>query len=237
MQFHSPYLGMGNNPISMIDPDGGQAISRGSGVLKGSYPPGGNNSLSKVNSSSFNWATFGIGLGIAAIGASVEGGAATSAAAKSQVALLPELSYNTPSSPRGWNSNSWYRPSWNALFYDFGTIYENLTYENPNVTGTYPGFMDWVGGVGPAKGAINAAKGASKFAKNARKMLPDEIGDFLQAGKNWHKGSAKGDFLKQFKKALKGDTNADFYIDETTKDVFLKSNKSGKWINTGQKFE
>ena len=44
--------------------------------------------------------------------------------------------------------------------------------------------------------------------------------------KNWHKTSAKSKFLSKFKKELKGDTNADFYIDKSTKEVFLKSNKS-----------
>ena len=82
-----------------------------------------------------------------------------------------------------------------------------------------------------------AAKTVANIAKNAKKMSPDDIGKFLNAGKDWHKGSAKGDFLKQFKKELKGDTNADFYIDKTTREVFLKSNKSGNWINTGQKFD
>ena len=78
--------------------------------------------------------------------------------------------------------------------------------------------------------------GGKTIAKNAKKMLPDDIGVFLKAGEDWHKGSAKKDFLKQFKKELKGDTNADFYFDKDTRDVFLKSNKSGNWINTGQKF-
>lgn len=89
---------------------------------------------------------------------------------------------------------------------------------------------------GASKVVKEAAKGGSNFAKNAKKMSLDDIGDFLGAGKDWHKGSAKIDFLKQFKKELKGDTNADFYFDETTREVFLKSNKSGIWINTGQKF-
>jgi hypothetical protein len=42
---------------------------------------------------------------------------------------------------------------------------------------------------------------------------------------------------KQFKKELKGDKNADFYDDKTTKNVFLKSIKSENWINTGKKFD
>jgi hypothetical protein len=95
-----------------------------------------------------------------------------------------------------------------------------------------------------AEKALDAAKNTKKLldsaetaAKNAKKMSPDDIGDFLKVEKDWHKGSAKKDFLKQFKKELKGDTIADFYIDKTTKEVFLKSNKSGNWINTGTKFE
>ena len=76
----------------------------------------------------------------------------------------------------------------------------------------------------------------SNFAKNGKKMSPDQIGEFLGAGRDWHKTSAKSKFLKQFKKELKGDTNADFYLDKVTKEVFLKSNKSGNLINTGLKF-
>lgn len=67
-------------------------------------------------------------------------------------------------------------------------------------------------------------------------MSRDDIGEFLNAGKDWHKGAAKGNFMKLFKKELKGDTIADFYINKNTKEVFLKSNKSGNWINTGRKF-
>src|SRR5690606_37471308 len=33
-QYHSPYLGMGNNPISRIDPDGGQDCNCNGGFLK-----------------------------------------------------------------------------------------------------------------------------------------------------------------------------------------------------------
>jgi hypothetical protein len=44
----------------------------------------------------------------------------------------------------------------------------------------------------------SAAEEVSNKAKNAKKVSPDDIGDFLKAGKDWHKGSAKKDFLKQF---------------------------------------
>lgn len=68
-------------------------------------------------------------------------------------------------------------------------------------------------------------------------MSLDDIGKFLGVGKDWHKTSAKSNFIKKFRKQLKGGTNADFYIDEGTKEVFLKSNKSSNWVNTGQKFD
>jgi RHS repeat-associated protein len=89
----------------------------------------------------------------------------------------------------------------------------------------------------PGRGGLNAANKISTIAKNAKKMSLDDFGKFLGAGKDWHSGKAKKQFLQQFKRQLKGDTNADFYIDENTKEVFLKSNKSGHWINTGKKFE
>ncbi len=84
--------------------------------------------------------------------------------------------------------------------------------------------------------AAKAVKGVSNIAKNAKKMSLDDIGDFLNAGKDWHGGMAKKKYLKKFEKELKGDTNVYFYLDKNTKQVFLKSNKSGNWINTGQKF-
>jgi hypothetical protein len=74
---------------------------------------------------------------------------------------------------------------------------------------------------------------ASSTGKNAKKMTTDEIGDFLNAGEDWHQTSAKTDFLNGYKKELQGSTNADFYIDRTTGEVFLKPNKGGKIISTG----
>lgn len=68
----------------------------------------------------------------------------------------------------------------------------------------------------------NVTKGVGNIAKNTSKMSSDDIGKFLGAGKNWHGTTAKKDYLKQFSKQLKGDTNADFYIDKTTKEVFFK---------------
>ena len=77
---------------------------------------------------------------------------------------------------------------------------------------------------------------SKNFGKDAKKMTPDEIGEFLGKGKNWHKTNAKSSFLAKYKKQLKGDTNADFWFDKNTNDVYLKSNKSGNWIKTGLKF-
>lgn len=89
----------------------------------------------------------------------------------------------------------------------------------------------------PKSRESSAAKTVSNIPKNGRKMSINEIGEFLGAGKKWHyDGKAKGKFLDQFKKQLRGDKNADFWIDKDTKEVFLKSNKSGDWINTGKIF-
>lgn len=109
--------------------------------------------------------------------------------------------------------------------------YGAIEKDNTNVVMGMAGIVvDAVPGGKDAKTLVN-------IAKNAKKMSIEEIGKFLKAGIDWHKGSAKKDFLKMFKKELKGDTNADFYIDKSTKDVYLKSNKSGNWINTGQKLD
>ena len=70
--------------------------------------------------------------------------------------------------------------------------------------------------------------------KDAKKMSPDDIGEFLGKGKDWHKTSAKSNFLNKYKKGLKGSTNADFYVDKNTGEVLLKGNKSGAWVRTGK---
>ena len=36
---------------------------------------------------------------------------------------------------------------------------------------------------------------------------------------------------------MKGDTNADFYINNDTNDIYLKTNKKDIQINTGDKLE
>ena len=36
---------------------------------------------------------------------------------------------------------------------------------------------------------------------------------------------------------MKGDTNADLYINKDTNDIYLKTNQKKIWINTGDKLE
>lgn len=64
-------------------------------------------------------------------------------------------------------------------------------------------------------------------------MTPDEIGKYFN-DKNWHKGDYKKSLMKDFQKELKGSTNVDLYVDKTTKQVYLKGNKSGTWVDTGE---
>ena len=71
---------------------------------------------------------------------------------------------------------------------------------------------------------------------NARKMTDKEIGLFFDDEK-WHKTSAKRDYLSFFKKEMKGDDNADFYINNDTNDIYLRTNRKKIWINTGNKLE
>ena len=97
--------------------------------------------------------------------------------------------------------------------------------------------MSKINPLAKAKAAKDVVDFTANIGKNAVKMSIEEIGDFLNAGKNWHKTSAKPDFLGKFRKELKGDSNADFYLDKVTNEVLLKSNKSKNWVQRGQKFE
>ena len=85
-------------------------------------------------------------------------------------------------------------------------------------------------GVNTSGEAANAAN--NKIGTNAKKMNENDLANFF-GNKDWHKSSAKRDYLKRFFKQLKGDTNADFYIDKISNEVLLKSNKSANWIKTG----
>ncbi|MDR1544787.1 MAG: hypothetical protein LBS50_10370 [Prevotellaceae bacterium] len=73
---------------------------------------------------------------------------------------------------------------------------------------------------------------ASKAAKNTNKMLDKDLNKVL--GEGWHeKGStAKKKYLKTYEKELRGNTNADFYMDKNNGDIFLKSNQSNNWVKT-----
>lgn len=63
-------------------------------------------------------------------------------------------------------------------------------------------------------------------------MTKDEIGQYF-GDKNWHKKGYKEVLLSRFNKELKGSTNADFYVDKSNNHIYLKGNKSGAWVDTG----
>ena len=71
---------------------------------------------------------------------------------------------------------------------------------------------------------------------NAREMTDEEIARFF-GDEKWHDTNAKPDYLDIFQKEMKGNTNADFYKNNDTNDIYLKTNKKNIWINTGDKFE
>ena len=71
---------------------------------------------------------------------------------------------------------------------------------------------------------------------NARKMTDKEIERFF-GDEEWHKNGAKSDYLGKFEKKMKGDTNADLYINKDTNDIYLKTNRKEIWIDTGDKLE
>ena len=76
----------------------------------------------------------------------------------------------------------------------------------------------------------------SKAYANARKMTDKEIERFF-GDEEWHKNGAKSDYLGKFEKKMKGDTNADLYINKDTNDIYLKTNRKEIWIDTGDKLE
>ena len=86
-------------------------------------------------------------------------------------------------------------------------------------------------GSGYSRGGQNSS--GTKDFSNSRKMTNDEIGKYFN-DKNWHKGDYKKSLMKDFQKELKGSTNVDLYVDKTTKQVYLKGNKSGAWVDTGE---
>ena len=72
---------------------------------------------------------------------------------------------------------------------------------------------------------------AAKAAKNTTKMVEKDIDKVL--GKGWHTNGEKDRYVESFKKELRGNTNADFYIDKDNGDIFLKGNNSNNWVKTG----
>ena len=67
-------------------------------------------------------------------------------------------------------------------------------------------------------------------------MTDKEIERFF-GDEEWHKNGAKSDYLGNFAKKMKGDNNADFYINNDTNDIYLKTNRKEIWIDTGDKLE
>ena len=67
---------------------------------------------------------------------------------------------------------------------------------------------------------------------NSRKMTNSEIAKYF-GDNNWHKGKYKERLIHHYKKELKGSTNVDLYIDKSTKEVYLRGNKSNAWVKTG----
>ena len=67
-------------------------------------------------------------------------------------------------------------------------------------------------------------------------MTDKEISRFF-GDEKWHDTNAKRDYLKIFEKEMKGDTNADLYINKDTNDIYLKTNRKEIWIDTGDKLE
>jgi|GEM_PF-6386117 len=75
----------------------------------------------------------------------------------------------------------------------------------------------------------------SKIGVNAKKMTESQIVD-LFGDSNWHKTNAKSKLIKQYKKELRGSTNADLLFDKKTGEIFLKGNESGVIVKTELKF-
>ena len=81
---------------------------------------------------------------------------------------------------------------------------------------------------------VVAGAEAAKLAKDTDKMLTKDIDKVL--GKGWHDSgsTAKKEYLKTYQKELRGNTNADFYVDKNNGDIFLKGNQPNNqvWVKT-----
>ncbi len=73
---------------------------------------------------------------------------------------------------------------------------------------------------------------SENIGANSRRLTETEIGEIF-GDPNWHKTKLKEKLLKAYYKQLKGSTNFDFYIDKTSKEILLKGNKTGAWVQTG----
>lgn len=248
-QYSSPYLGMGNNPIGLIDPDGG--------FTEGCCPDPVPTKLNEVIvfsghaknyladfSQKFVAAFAGFGN---AFGSNmILGGGRFNAERWSNASTRMSYRYGQLAgdiSSMVWGAGEM---AVGGTMAAGGVVLVPLT-GGFSLAGTAAGSAIAAHGTSViVLGGLNTAKDiqdlSDSFAKdkhgsggssskNAQKMDLDEIENFL--GKNWHQNGAKTKFLNQFKKELRGDTNADFYVDKLTNEVLLKSNKSGNWIHTG----
>jgi len=122
-----------------------------------------------------------------------------------------------------------------------GLYYNRFRYYDPDVgsyvsqdpiglAGNNPNFYGYVFDSGSQVDFFGLSCG-----KNAKKMTVDEIGEFLGSS-NWHKNGAKTKFLKRFKKLMRGDSNADFYVDKLSREVLLLTNRKKIWVPTGDFF-
>jgi uncharacterized protein RhaS with RHS repeats len=256
-EFDSPYLGMGNNPVSTIDPDGGctkcpkgspgnpialeTVVIQGKGISPPSIARGFSNFSQQVMASVVGFGNaFGSNMLLGAGRSSAEKWS-NSASRKSYI--VGQLGGDITSTV------------WGAGEMLIGGIAMIGGGALVPITGGASSVVAYGGSVLAAHGTsvviigtVNTAasaralsdsfakdkhsSGGGGLGKNAKKMSTDEIESLL--GKNWHQNGGKTKFLNQFKKLLKGDINADFYVDKVSQEVFLKSNKSGNWIPTGR---
>jgi RHS repeat-associated protein len=93
-------------------------------------------------------------------------------------------------------------------------------------------YVDKNGNIVPSKSATsNTHNKPKKEKKMSDKELCDYFGD-----KNWHQKGYKQDYLKDFRKALNGDKNPDFYYDKLNNNLWLRGTRDKNlWINTGDK--
>ena len=245
-QYDSPYVGMGNDWPGSVDPDGGFAdpvivLTRAVEVTAKAIP--------------------GASVYLKSVGIAI----ARNAVQSPDMSRYPDLTGDYPYRPSLDFSTAGRQTmlmnAFGGMMERAGDVFDRasspLYMEGTNPDGSVermeiPIFPASAGRKGVAKISIRFLKAMSIFkeakaikrgakavgiGKGASKMSIDDIGEFLGGGKNWHKTKVKTNFLGEFRKQLRGDTNADFWLDDTTKEVLLKSNKSNIWVKTGRIFK